>query len=151
MQNHIKFSHIPLSPCCCYLVSLANVSLLQNEYLKASMSSGKLEMSIILISATENVMVSQKNCRPNILFLARIWQGNGHFTTLFIYLLWIFFVVVATSGCSTSPVDLNIFVQKVKWLYVLVMSSTRFRVNLDSIAASMSRKSLLKTDAISEV
>ena len=38
-----------------------------------------------------------------------------------------------------------------KWLYIIIMSRTRFRVNLYSIVAWMSRNSLLKTDAKSEV
>ena len=37
------------------------------------------------------------------------------------------------------------------WLYVLVMSRMRFRVNLHSIVAWMSRNSLLETGAISEI
>ena len=37
------------------------------------------------------------------------------------------------------------------WLYALIMSLTRFRVKSHSIVASMSRNSLLKTGAISEV
>ena len=37
------------------------------------------------------------------------------------------------------------------WLYVIIMSRTRFRVNLHSIVAWMSRKSLLETGAIFEV
>ena len=37
------------------------------------------------------------------------------------------------------------------WLYALIMSLTRFRVKSRSIVASMSRNSLLKTGAISEV
>ena len=38
-----------------------------------------------------------------------------------------------------------------KWLYVLIVSRTGFRVNPHSIFASMSRNSLLQTGAISEV
>ena len=38
-----------------------------------------------------------------------------------------------------------------KRLYVLVMSHRRFRVNLHSVVALMSRNSLLKTDAICDV
>ena len=37
------------------------------------------------------------------------------------------------------------------WLYVIIMLHTRFRVNLHSIVAWMSRHSLLETGAISEV
>ena len=37
------------------------------------------------------------------------------------------------------------------WLYVLIMSRTYFRVNLQSIVAWMSRKTLLKSGAISEI
>ena len=37
------------------------------------------------------------------------------------------------------------------WLYVLIMSGTRFRVNPHLIIALLSRNSLLKADAISEV
>ena len=37
------------------------------------------------------------------------------------------------------------------WLYVIIMSRTRLRVNLHSIVARMSRNSLLETWAISEV
>ena len=37
------------------------------------------------------------------------------------------------------------------WLYVLIMSRTRFRVNQDSLVAWMSRNYLLETDAKSEV
>ena len=37
------------------------------------------------------------------------------------------------------------------WLYVLIMSRTRFRVNPHSIVAWMSRNSLLETAAKSEV
>ena len=37
------------------------------------------------------------------------------------------------------------------WLNVLIMSRTRSRVNLHSIVAWMSKKSLLKTGALSEV
>ena len=44
----------------------------------------------------------------------------------------------------------NKFILKTQ-LYVVIISCTRFRVNLRSIVALMSRKSLLKTDAISEV
>ena len=40
---------------------------------------------------------------------------------------------------------------KSKWLYVLVMSRTRFRVNPHSIVAWMSRNSLLEAGAKSEV
>ena len=36
-------------------------------------------------------------------------------------------------------------------LYVLVMSHTRFRVNLHSVLARTSRNSFLETDAISDV
>ena len=39
-----------------------------------------------------------------------------------------------------------LFVRSI-WLYALVMSRTRFRVNPNSIAARMSRNSLLKADA----
>ena len=35
--------------------------------------------------------------------------------------------------------------------YVLVMSHARFRVNLHSVVACMSRNSFLKTDAITDV
>ena len=37
------------------------------------------------------------------------------------------------------------------WLHVLIMSCTRFRVNLHSVAALMSRNSLFETGAISEL
>ena len=37
------------------------------------------------------------------------------------------------------------------WLYVLIMSRTYFRVNPHSIVAWMSRKTLLKSGAISEI
>ena len=37
------------------------------------------------------------------------------------------------------------------WLFVIIMSRTRFRVNLHSIVAWMSRNSFLETGAISEV
>ena len=39
----------------------------------------------------------------------------------------------------------------IPWLYVLIMSRTRFRVNPHSIVAWMSSNSLLETGAISEV
>ena len=39
---------------------------------------------------------------------------------------------------------------KIRCLYVFIMSCTRFRVNLHSIVAWMSRNSLLKTGAISK-
>ena len=38
-----------------------------------------------------------------------------------------------------------------EWLYVIIMSRTRFRVNPHSIVAWMSRNSLLKAGARSEV
>ena len=41
--------------------------------------------------------------------------------------------------CFISPIKLT------NWLYVIIMSRTRFRVNLYSIVAWMSRKSLLAT------
>ena len=47
-------------------------------------------------------------------------------------------------------VDGNIKV-KGHWLYVLIMSLTRFKVNLHSIAGWMSRNSLLEIGAIYEV
>ena len=37
------------------------------------------------------------------------------------------------------------------WLYAIIISHTRFRVNLHSIVSKMSRIYLLETDAISEV
>ena len=37
------------------------------------------------------------------------------------------------------------------WLYVVIMSRTRFEVNLHSIVAWISRNSLLETDTISKV
>ena len=38
-----------------------------------------------------------------------------------------------------------------EWLYVLIMSRTRYRVNLHPIVAWMSKNSLLETDAISKI
>ena len=58
--------------------------------------------------------------------------------------------------CLLWPFTIRNFVQFRKktwlpWLYVLVISRTRFRVNLHSTVAWMSRNSLLETLAISEV
>ena len=54
------------------------------------------------------------------------------------------------SSFQTFPIDL--FVEEAHhWLYVIIMLSTPFRVNLHFIIAWMPRNSLLKTDAISEV
>ena len=47
-------------------------------------------------------------------------------------------------------IEKNFYVEKVHWLYVLVMSRTRFRVNPHSIVAWMSRNSLFKAGAKSE-
>ena len=64
------------------------------------------------------------------------------------------FLLVKTSQ-MTGTVVLNGFAaplnRKLVWLYVLVMSSTRFRVNPHSVVAWMSRKSLLEAGAKSEV
>ena len=43
------------------------------------------------------------------------------------------------------------YYNSLNWLYVLVMSGTRFRVNPHSIVALMSRNSLLEAGAKSEV
>ena len=51
-------------------------------------------------------------------------------------------------GCLFARIKLQ---TKSYYLYVLIMSRTRFRVNPHPIVARMSRYSLLETDAITEV
>ena len=57
---------------------------------------------------------------------------------------------------NLNTIDLNIClnhgsIYRFNWLYVLIMSHTRFRVNLHSIVTWMLRNSLLETGGISEI
>ena len=54
-------------------------------------------------------------------------------------------------GCLLKSINLCSANILPKWLYVLIMSRTRFRVNPHSIVAWISRNSLLETGAKSEV
>ena len=70
-----------------------------------------------------------------------------------------FFMVTSKLLCVISSKWMNLVLwtklenrnRYQEWLYVLIMSLTRFRVNLHSIFAWMPRYSLLETCAISEV
>ena len=116
MKNNSKDSHIHLSPCCCYLVSLTNVLLLQNEHLKANISSWKLGASVIMNPAIEKIMVNQEQCRFDISLLAWIWPGNGHFTKLWLYSI-MNKLFSATWGCSISSLIFVIFIQENKGVW----------------------------------
>ena len=81
------------------------------------------------------------HCFPEI-FLAQLHNIGQNISQLFYFLAQFLF--------TTNEMELDHYQNQGQWLYVLVMSRTRFRVNPHSIVAWMSRNSLLEAGAKSE-
>lgn len=106
-----------------YLVSISNVSSLQNKQLKANKNSFKIELSVILNPAVERILVSKEICSP--IFVSCLnWKCNLSGPFCFFPIMNKIFSL--TSGCFTLPLFFVIFIQVVEgvWLSTNVCVAT---------------------------
>ena len=108
-----------------YLVSISNVSSLQNKQLKANKNSFKIELSVILNPAVERILVSKEIWSP--IFVSCLnWKCNLSGPFCFFPIMDKIFSL--TSGCFTLPLFFVIFIQVVEgvWLSTNVCVATLF-------------------------